>query len=58
VDDHSADLCLRDVIDTALVDVGILVDYWNRIIDGIIIKLRFVVVHVELHLSRLLDRAA
>ena len=56
--DFAADLSLRHIVDLALVNVGILVDDRNRIVDRIVVNLRFVVEHFKLHLCRILNGAA
>ena len=56
--DFAADLRLRHIVDLALVDVGILIDDRNRIVDRIVVNLRFVVEHFKLHLCRILNGAA
>lgn len=56
--DFAADLRLWHIVDLALVDVGILVDDRNRIVDRIVVNLRFVVEHFKLHLGRILNGAA
>jgi hypothetical protein len=56
--DFAADLSLGHIVDLALVDVGILVDDRYRIVDRIVVNLRFVVEHFKLHLGRILNGAA
>ena len=50
-------MCLRDIIDAALVYVRILVDYGYGVIYRIIVQLRLVIKQVQLKLRGLLDRA-
>lgn len=56
--DFAADLSLGHIVDLALVDVGILVDDRYRIVDRIVVNLRFVVEHFKLHLRGILNGAA
>ena len=56
--DFTADLSLWHIVDLALVDVGILVDDRYRIVDRIVVNLRFVVEHFKLHLRGILNGAA
>ena len=58
VHDLATDLSLRDVVDLPLVDVGILIDDRNRVVDRVVVNLRFVVEHFKLHLRGILDGAA
>jgi hypothetical protein len=58
VHDFAAHLCLRDIVDLSLINVGILIDNRNRIVDRIVVNLRFVVEHFKLHLCCVLDRTA
>ena len=55
---HPAHFSLRYIIDSTLIDVGVLVNDWDGVVDRVVIELRFVVVHIKLHLSCLLNRAA
>lgn len=58
VHDFAAHLGLRDIVNLSLVDVGILIDDRNRIVDRIVVNLRFVVEHFKLHLGCVLNGAA
>ena len=50
----ASDLSLWDVVDSALVDVWILIYNGNRVVDRVVVDLRFVVKHIKLHLRRIL----
>lgn len=56
--DFATDLSLRHIVDLTLVNIGILVDDRNRIVDRIVVNLRFVVEHFKLHLCCILNGAA
>ena len=58
VHNFATDLSLRDIVNLTLVDVGILIDDRNRIVDRIVVNLRFVVEHFKLHLGGILDGGA
>ena len=54
----AADPRLLHVVNPTLVYVGILVDHRDRVRNRVVVKLCFVVIHVKLHLGRILYRAA
>ena len=58
IHDFAAYLSLRNIVNVALINIGILVDYRDWIVDRIVVNLRFVVEHFKLHLCCVLDRTA
>ena len=57
--DLPADMRLRDVVDPALINIGVLVNDGDRVIYRVVVQLRLVIAapQVELELGRFLDRA-
>ena len=58
IHDFAAYLSLRNIVNVALINIGILVDYRDWIVDRIVVNLRFVVEHFKLHLRGILNGAA
>jgi len=58
IHDFAAYLSLRNIVNVALINIGILVDYRDWIVDRIVVNLRFVVEHFKLHLCGILNGAA
>ena len=46
--DLSSDVCLWNIVDAALINIRILVDYGDRVVYWVIVQLRFIVLHVQL----------
>ena len=55
--DLPSDVCLRHIVDAALINIWVLVDYRDGVVYWVIVQLRFIVLHVQLELCGLLNRA-
>ena len=46
--DLPSDVCLWHIVDAALINIRILVDYGDWVVYWVIVQLRFIVLHVQL----------
>ena len=46
--DLPSDVCLWHIVDAAFINIRILVDYGDGVVYWVIVKLRFIVLHVQL----------
>ena len=53
--DLPSDVCLRHIVDAALINIWVLVDYRDGVVYWVIVQLRFIVLHVQLELCGLLN---
>ena len=44
--DLSSDVCLWHIVDAALINIRILIDYGDWVVYWVIVQLRFIVLHV------------
>ena len=44
--DLPPDVCLWHIVDAALINIGVLVDYGDGVVYWVIVQLRFIILHV------------
>ncbi len=48
MNDLPSDVCLWYIVDAALIDIRVLVDYGDGVVYRVVVQLRFIVLHVQL----------
>ena len=46
MNDFASDVCLRHIVDAALINIRVLVDYGDGVVYWVIVQLSFIVLHV------------